>query len=81
MQGFANPTGSLVLGQSNRLAIKESSRVGGCKIASGHSNAAEVFAGGAKGVHVALCKHADPSCWRVKAVGHVPTVVDVLKKR
>ena len=64
-----------------RLAMEKGGRIGGGKVAHGHGHAAEVFAGCAKGVHVALCKHADPSCWRVKAVGHVPTVVDVLKKR
>src|SRR5690606_13210432 len=59
----------------------ERCRVGRGKIPGGYGDAAEVFGGGAVGMHVTAGEHADPGCRCVEAVGHVPAVVDVVEHR
>ncbi|MNI80565.1 hypothetical protein D3C73_1371020 [compost metagenome] len=67
--------------QGDRLAVEKRLGVGRGEIPRGHRDPAEVFAGGAIGVHVALGEHADPGGRRMEAVGHVPAIVDVVEDR
>ena len=80
MQRISNPLALLVIFQGDGLAIEEGSGVGRREVAHGHGHAAKVFAGCAVGVHIATRKHAHPCRWRVKAVRHVPAVVDAVKE-